>query len=46
MAFMFDEIRYELNGVDIDRNGNEELPVSSRTVSMTYYKALIALNTG
>jgi len=30
VAFMFDEIRYELNGVDIDRNGNEEL--SSRTM--------------
>jgi len=42
---MFDEIRYELNVVEIDRNRNGEITSTIKNyVSMTYNKALIALN--
>jgi len=45
MAFMFDEIRYELNGVEIDRNRNIGITSTIKNyVSMTYDKSLIALN--
>ncbi|KYN18629.1 hypothetical protein ALC57_09068 [Trachymyrmex cornetzi] len=47
VAFMFDEIRYELNGVEIDRNRNVRITsIIKNYVSMTYDKALIALNAG
>ncbi|KYN15261.1 hypothetical protein ALC57_12516, partial [Trachymyrmex cornetzi] len=47
VAFMFDEIRYELNGVEIDRNRNVGITSTIKNyVSMTYDKALIALNAG
>jgi len=42
----FDEFRYELNGVKIDRNRNVEITNIKNYASMTYDKALIALNTG
>ena len=42
---MFDEIRYELNGVKIDRNRNIEIiNIIKNYVSMMYDKALIVLN--
>jgi len=45
MAFMFDEIRYELNDVEIDRNRNIGITSTIKNyVSMTYDKSLIALN--
>jgi len=43
---MFDEIRYELNGVEIDRK-HRNIGVTStikNDISMTYDKVLIALN--
>ncbi|KYN13158.1 hypothetical protein ALC57_14653 [Trachymyrmex cornetzi] len=47
MAFMFDEIRNELNGVEIDSNRNVGITSTIKNyVSMTYDKALIALNAG
>ena len=46
-VFMFDEIRYELNDVEIDRNRNVGITsIIKNYLSMTYDKALIALNTG
>jgi len=44
VAFMFDEIRYELNGVEIDRNRNVGIS-TIKNVSLTYDKALIMRNT-
>ena len=45
VAFMFYEIRYEFNGVEIDRNQNVDITNTLKNyVSMTYDKALIALN--
>ncbi|KYN09579.1 hypothetical protein ALC57_18304 [Trachymyrmex cornetzi] len=47
VAFMFDRIRYELNGVEIDSNRNVEVTNTIKNyVSMTYDKALIVLNAG
>ncbi|KYN16312.1 hypothetical protein ALC57_11430, partial [Trachymyrmex cornetzi] len=47
VAFMFDEIRYELNGVEIDRSRNVGITSTLKNyVSLTYDKALIALNAG
>jgi len=44
---MFDKIRYELNGVEIDRNRNVSIISTLKNyVSMMYDKALIALNAG
>ena len=42
---MFDKIQYELNSVEIDRNRNVGITIKNY-VSMTYDKALIALNAG
>lgn len=42
-AFTFDEIQYELNGVEINRNRNVGIIIKNY-VSMIYDKALIALN--
>jgi len=36
VAFMFDEIRYELNGVEIDCNKNVDIITLKNYVSMTY----------
>ncbi|KYQ51995.1 hypothetical protein ALC60_08891 [Trachymyrmex zeteki] len=45
VAFMFDEMRYELNGVEIDRNINVGVTSTlNNYVSLTYDKSLIALN--
>jgi len=47
IAFIFDEIWYELNGVEIDRNRNIGITSTLKNyASMTYDKALIALNAG
>jgi len=47
VAFMFDEIRYELNGVEIDRNRNVGITSTIKNyVSLTYDKALIMRNAG
>ncbi|KYN14203.1 hypothetical protein ALC57_13587 [Trachymyrmex cornetzi] len=47
VAFMFDEIRYELNGVEIDRNRNVGITSTLKNyMSLTYDKALIAMNAG
>jgi len=44
---MFDEIRYELNGVEIDRNRNVGITNTIKNyVSLTYDKALIMRNAG
>jgi len=45
---MFDEIRYKLNSVEIDRNKNVGITsiIKNHYISMTYDKALIALNVG
>lgn len=44
---MFDEIRYELNGVEIDRNRNVGITSTIKNyVSLTYNKAQILRNTG
>jgi len=44
---MFDEIRYELNGVEIDRNRNVGITSTIKNyVSLTYAKALIMRNAG
>ena len=47
IAFMFNEIGYELNGVEIDRNRNVGITSTIKNyVSLTYDKSLIALNAG
>ncbi|XP_043262524.1 uncharacterized protein LOC122403218 [Colletes gigas] len=47
VAFMFDEIRYELNGVEIDRNRNVGITSTIKTfVSSTFDKSLILRNAG
>ena len=47
VAFMFDEIRYELNGVEIDRNRNVGITSTIKNyVSVTYGKATIMQNAG
>jgi len=47
VAFMFDEIRYELNGVEIDRNRNVGITSAIKNyVSLTYDKAQILRNAG
>jgi len=47
VAFMFDEIRYELNGVEINRTRNVEITSSIKNyISLTYDKALIMRNAG
>jgi len=47
IAFMFDEIRYELNGVEIDHNKNFGITSTIENyVSLTYDKAIILPNTG
>ena len=44
---MFYEIRYEFNGVEIDRNQNVDITNTLKNyVSMTYDKALTVLNAG
>lgn len=45
VAFIFHEIRYEFNGVEIDHNRNVGITNTIKNyVSMTYDKALIVLN--
>ncbi|KYN29107.1 hypothetical protein ALC57_01470 [Trachymyrmex cornetzi] len=45
VAFMFDAIRYELSGMEIDRNRNVGVTSTIKNyVSLTYDKFLIALN--
>ena len=45
VMFMFDEIRYELNGVEIDRNRNVDTTSTlKKNFVLMYDKALIALN--
>ena len=45
MVFMFDEIRYEFNDVEIDRNRNVRIISTIKNyVLMMYDKALIAVN--
>ncbi|XP_036140849.1 uncharacterized protein LOC118644963 [Monomorium pharaonis] len=45
VAFMFDEIRYELNGVEIDRNRNVGITSTLKNyVSLSYDKAVIMQN--
>jgi len=47
VAFMFDKIRYEFNGIKIDRNRNVGITSTIKNyVSLTYDKALIMRNTG
>ena len=47
VAFMFDEIRYEFNGVEINRNRNVGITSTIKNyVSIMYDEALIALNAG
>src|SRR5215469_12109488 len=47
MAFMFDEIRYELNGVEIDRNRYVGITTTVKNyISLTYDKGLIMQNAG
>ena len=47
IAFMFDEIRYELNGVEIDRNRNVGITSTIKNyVSLTYDKAQFLRNAG
>ncbi|KYN01411.1 hypothetical protein ALC62_07805, partial [Cyphomyrmex costatus] len=47
IAFMFDEIRYEFDSVEIDRNRNVGITSTLKNyVSLTYDKSLIALNAG
>ena len=47
VAFMFDEIRYELNGVEIDRNRNVGITSTLKNyVSLSYDKAVIMQNAG
>jgi len=41
---MFDEIRYELNDVEIDHRNVGIISIIKNYVSMTYDKALIPLN--
>jgi len=44
---MFDEIRYELKGVEIDHNRNVGITSTIKNyVSLTYDKALIMRNAG
>jgi len=45
VAFVFDEIRYELNSVKIDRNRNIRITsIIKNYVLLTYDKALIMWN--
>ena len=47
VAFMFDEIRYELNGVEIDRSRNAGITSTIKNyVSITYDKAEMLRNAG
>ncbi|XP_011861480.1 PREDICTED: uncharacterized protein LOC105558418 [Vollenhovia emeryi] len=47
VAFMFDEIRYELNGVEIDRIRNAGITSTIKSyVSLTYDKSQILRNAG
>lgn len=47
VAFMFDEIRYELNGVEIDRCRNAGITSTIKNyVSLTYDKSTIMQNAG
>jgi len=47
VAFMFDEIRYELNGVEIDRNKNVGITSSLKNyISLTSDNALVMQNAG
>ncbi|XP_053976343.1 uncharacterized protein LOC128875055 [Hylaeus volcanicus] len=47
VAFMFDEIRYKLNGVEIDRNRNVGITSTIKNfVSLTFDKSLILRNAG
>jgi len=47
VAFMFDEIRYELDGVDIDRNRNVGITSTLKNyVTMSSKKSVIARNAG
>lgn len=47
VAFMFDEIRYELNGVEIDRNRNVGITSTIKNyISLTYDKGQIMQNAG
>ena len=44
VAFMFDEIRYELNGVEVDRNKNIGITRNIKNYMSMTYEALITLN--
>ena len=45
VAFIFDKIRYELNGMEISRNRNVEVTsIIKNYLSLIYDKSLIALN--
>ena len=47
VAFMFDEIRYELDGVEIDRNRNVGITSTLKNyVSLSYDKGMIMQNAG
>ena len=47
VAFMFDEIRYELDGVEIDRNRNVGITCTMKNyVSLTYERSKILKNAG
>ena len=47
IAFMFDEIRYELNGMEIDRNRNVGITSTMKNyVSLTFDKGMIMQNAG
>ncbi|XP_036142905.1 uncharacterized protein LOC118645602 [Monomorium pharaonis] len=47
IAFMFDEIRYELDGVEIDRNRNVKITSSLKNyVTMSSDRSIIARNAG
>ncbi|XP_020298084.1 uncharacterized protein LOC109862440 [Pseudomyrmex gracilis] len=47
VAFMFDEIRYELNGVEIDRNRNVGITSTIKNyVSLTHDKSMAMKNAG
>jgi len=47
VAFMFDEIRYELDGVEIDRNRNVGITSTLKNyVTMSSERSVIARNAG
>jgi len=47
VAFMFDEIRYELNGVEIDRNRNVGITSTLKNyISLTFDNAMMLQNAG